>query len=112
MLLLGWITACRRSEIVALDVPDFTLQPDGAEVLIRRSKNDPLGEGLVKVIYHAKREPSLCGVLATQRWLRVSGNQDGPLFCSVRNSGKLGKGRIVGRLAVGCASASRRTERP
>lgn len=96
ILLLGWITACRRSEIVALEVRDFALKPDGCEVLIRRSKNDQLGEGLVKVVYHAKREPELCAVLAVQRWLRVSGIQEGALFTTIRNSGKLGKGRIDG----------------
>jgi integrase len=97
VLLLGWITVCRRSEIVGLDVPDFTLKPpDGCEVLIRRSKNDQLGEGLVKVVYYAKREPELCAVLAVQRWLRVSGVQDGALFRSITNAGRLGKGRIDG----------------
>jgi integrase len=96
VLLLGWLTVCRRSELIALNIEDFTINPDGAEVLIRRSKNDQEGRGLVKVCHYATREPGMCAVLAVQKWLRVSGIESGPLFPTIRNSGKVGRGRMNG----------------
>lgn len=96
VLLLGWLTVCRRSEIVALNVEDFKLTPDGAEVVIRRSKNDQEGKGLVKVCYFARREPELCAVIAVQRWLRLSGLKSGPLFPTIWTNGKVGRGRMDG----------------
>jgi len=96
VLLLGWLTVCRRSEIIALDVEDFKVTPDGAEVLIRKSKNDQEGKGLTKICYYAKREPELCAVIAVQRWLRLSGLKSGPLFPTIWTNGKVGRGRMDG----------------
>jgi hypothetical protein len=43
---MAYDTMARRSELVALDVADVTLAPDGSGfVLIRRSKTDKKGEG-------------------------------------------------------------------
>jgi len=96
VLLSGWLTVCRRSEIIALNVEDFKVTADGAEVLIRRSKNDQEGKGLTKICYYAKREPELCAVIAVQRWLRLSGFKSGRLFPTIRNNGKVGEGRMDG----------------
>lgn len=96
VLLLGWLTVCRRSELIALNVEDFKVTADGAEVLIRRSKNDQEGKGLTKICYYAKREPELCAVIAAQRWLRLSGHKSGPLFPTIWNNGKVGRGRMDG----------------
>jgi site-specific recombinase XerD len=40
LLTLGWSSACRRSELVALDVADIEFQTEGLHVRVRRSKND------------------------------------------------------------------------
>ncbi|GAF94592.1 unnamed protein product, partial [marine sediment metagenome] len=45
LLLVGWSTALRRSELVALNVEDFDERPDGLVVFIRRSKTDQEGKG-------------------------------------------------------------------
>jgi len=43
---LGYDTLCLRSEFVGLRVEDITPSQDGAaQVLVRRSKNDPFGVG-------------------------------------------------------------------
>ena len=43
--MFGFAGAFRRSELVSLDVEDLVFSPAGIEVLIRRSKTDPLGAG-------------------------------------------------------------------
>jgi len=60
------------------------------------TKNDQEGKGLRKICYYAKREPEMCAIIAVHRWLSVSGIASGPLFPTVRNNGKLGKGRMDG----------------
>jgi len=46
MIALGYDTLCRRAELVALLLEDLRPPANGsAQILIRRSKNDPYGEG-------------------------------------------------------------------
>jgi site-specific recombinase XerD len=45
LLLLGFATACRRSELVALNVEDLEAVEVGLRVTIRRSKTDQEGQG-------------------------------------------------------------------
>ena len=46
MLKVGYDTLCRRAELVALRVEDIEEDGNGgARILIRRSKNDPFGDG-------------------------------------------------------------------
>jgi site-specific recombinase XerD len=40
LLLLGFSGAFRRAELVALQIEDLTVTPDGLRVLIRRSKDN------------------------------------------------------------------------
>lgn len=48
LLVLGYVTMCRRSELVALRFEDLTVEPDGfGTVLIRRSKADQEGLGAI-----------------------------------------------------------------
>jgi site-specific recombinase XerC len=43
LLLLGWCSAVRRSDLVALDVPKLVFTLDGVELFLRRSKTDQEG---------------------------------------------------------------------
>lgn len=45
LLLTGFAMAGRRSEIVALTIPDITITAMGADILIRGSKTDQIGQG-------------------------------------------------------------------
>lgn len=52
LLCVGYDTMARRSELVALDVEDFSFLNDGTgRVLIRRSKTDQVGEGSKAYLY-------------------------------------------------------------
>src|SRR5882757_1491148 len=74
----------RRSELVAFDVGDVEIMPNGSgRMLIRRSKTDAAGEGSVAYL-------SRTTVKWLQQWLETSGIKEGALFR-----------RLIGRGAVG-----------
>jgi site-specific recombinase XerD len=84
LLALGFAGAFRRSELVALQVPDLVEVPDGFRVTIRRSKTDQTGEGQEIVIPRGLR---IRPVEAVQMWLQAAGITDGVLFRAVHRGG-------------------------
>jgi len=124
IILLGFASAMRRSELVALTVADVEIQPGGVLHAIRRSKTDQYGDGQsVAVVHgqHAVTDP----IAALDAWLAVRGTDPGWLFTAMPNrvvttgpiSGeaisivlrKRAKGRRVGRRADHRPLAARRT---
>ena len=99
LLLLGFVGAFRRSELVALDVADLEERPEGFVAWVRRSKTDQLGEGLAKAVpYSAAVE--LCPVRALRAWLKLAKVTEGPIFRPVDRAGagaRVGSSRLVGR---------------
>jgi len=84
LLAVAYDTMARRSELVALDVEDFTFMEDGSgRVMIRRSKTDQLGEGSLAYL-----SPDTVEYL--KAWLKVSGISSGAVFR-----------RLIGRRRVG-----------
>ena len=89
ILAVSYDTLVRRSELVALQVPDLMIEIDGsAALLVSRSKTDGEGEGALQYLH--------CdSVDLVQAWLRGSGIATGALFRSVRKDGTVG-GRLDG----------------
>ena len=74
----------RVSELAALQVPDFTFQPNGSgRVRIALSKTDPHGAGAVVYL----GAPTVARLRA---WLEASGIQKGPLFRRLHRGGQVG----------------------
>jgi integrase len=89
LISVGYDTMARRSELVALNIEDFSFLADGSgRVLIRRSKTDQVGEGS-----KAYLSPDTVAYLKT--WLRTSGIKQGAVFRRL-----IGRGRIGDRLQV------------
>lgn len=88
LLLLGFATACRRSEIVALDVSDLQFVPEGIMLTIRHSKTDQESQGQLKAVPFGS-SPELCPVRATQDWLSLSGISEGALFRTIGKGNRL-----------------------
>jgi integrase/recombinase XerD len=87
LLCVGYDTMARRSELVALDVEDFSWMDDGSgRVMIRRSKTDQAGEGSVAYL-------SQDTVVYLKAWLRASRISSGAVFRRL-----IGRGRIGARL--------------
>ena len=79
LLSLGFFSAVRRAELVALNVEDLAFTKDGLVVTIRKSKTDQYAEG-VTVGIKPQKDPSICAVALVRRYLDVSELKSGPLF--------------------------------
>jgi integrase/recombinase XerD len=89
LLTLGYDAMTRREELVAVDCEDLTWCADGsARLLIRRSKNDPEGEG--SVMYLAAQTARY-----VRKWLEVASIRTGAVFRRV-----IGRSRVGARLGA------------
>lgn len=74
LLAMGFDSLCRRSELVALRIEDFSLEANGTyTVLVRRAKNDQFGEGRIARL-------SLATTQLVQKWVETAGLERGPLL--------------------------------
>lgn len=88
VLLLGFSSALRRSNLVALDLADLRFHEQGLVLTIRREKQDRSGQGrILGVAYGTSRET--CAAAAVHSWIGVRGETPGPLFTPVYH------GRVV-----------------
>jgi len=108
LLCVAYDTMGRRSELIALDVDDIEILPDGTgRALIRKSKTDQAGEGNTAYL-------SRTTVRYLADWLKAAEIAEGALFRRVIGRGTAkdlpnGRGRIGGRLSVdGVAQAFKR----
>ena len=81
VLLLGFYSAMRRSEIAALDREDIDINPAEMIITIRRSKTDKSGKGAVIAV--ARTNSSYCAVTALEAWLAHSEISSGAIFRSI-----------------------------
>jgi integrase len=100
LLLLGFASGCRRSELADLDLSDVVFAGrKGLRLTIRRSKTDQEGVGRVVGIFRGRNEAT-CPVRALRAWLRVRRDWPGCLFCRVTAEGEV-TGDAIGGDAVG-----------
>lgn len=82
VLLFGFASSLRRSELAALDLEDVKFRGPGMAVRIRRAKNDQEGEGRIVGIWAGER-PMTDPVRALRRWIEFRGDWEGPLFTNI-----------------------------
>ncbi|NKS26626.1 tyrosine-type recombinase/integrase [Rhodococcus hoagii] len=71
IILIGFLGAFRRAELSGLQLRDITLHPqDGLHILVRRSKTDQVGDGMVKATPFAIGHRA-CPPCVYRRWLDV-----------------------------------------
>jgi integrase len=79
IILLGYASALRRSELVALTLDDVEPKPGGLLLHLRSSKTDQDAEGAVVGVAHcnhADTDP----IQALATWRAYRGDEPGPLF--------------------------------
>jgi len=79
ILVLGFATGMRRSELAGLELRDVEFVSKGLVVTLRRSKVDQNGEGRQIGVFRGRR-PETCPVRALRAWLRKRGDRAGSLF--------------------------------
>jgi integrase len=89
LLLIGFLGALRRSELVALRVEDIAVSPAGLRLRIRRGKTDQAGQG-AEIGLPSGRYAATCPVRALAAWQAVAGTKPGPLFRRVSPNGTIG----------------------
>lgn len=111
LLLVGFAGALRRSELVALALPNRAsddadsgrqvvtaeFSAGGLEIHIARSKGDQEGRGAVVAIPYGKR---MCPVAALQAWLAEAKITTGPVFRAVDRHGRISHRAISDRAAA------------
>lgn len=96
LLLLGFATAMRRSELVALEVTDVEDHAEGLLVHRRTSKTDQEGIGhRIEVAYGEHLDT--CPVRAYRAWIDEAGIYDGPVFRAINRHGTLSPTALSGR---------------
>lgn len=96
MLLVGFVGAFRRSELVSLDVKDIRATSEGLAVTLRYSKTDQEGAGEEKALPYGANAAT-CPVRALRAWLEGAGITAGPVFRSVNRHGGVGATRLTDR---------------
>jgi site-specific recombinase XerD len=95
IILLGFASAFRRSELVGLNAEDCTFSKDGLTITLRRSKTDQEGTGR-KIGIPYGSNPETCPVRVLQAWTEQASITSGPLFRSVSRHGQVQPGRLSG----------------
>jgi len=99
LLLFGFASAMRRSELVALTVEDLEETKRGLLVTLRHSKTDQEGKGQQRAIPFGRRDET-CPVKALAAWLEAAGISEGRLFRSVSRDGQVGGSLSTNALAA------------
>jgi integrase len=78
LLLIGFLGAFRRSELVAIVIKDLSWEPEGVLISLPKSKTDQEKQGATRALPFGT-DP-FCPVLALKRWINKAGIIDGPIF--------------------------------
>jgi site-specific recombinase XerD len=99
ILLVGFASAMRRSELVALNLEDLEWTAEGVLISIRKSKTDQEGAGAAVAV--PKGEVA-CPVAALRAWLDAARITTGPVFRRVWNkhAQRVGAERLTGRIVA------------
>jgi integrase len=88
LLQVGFLGSFRRSELVGIEVDHIRFVPEGIEIIIPRSKTDPIGEGQACAIPYGNDK--LCAVRALKVWLENANIASGSVFRSINRHGQMG----------------------
>ena len=81
LLLVGFASAMRRSELVAVRVEHLTYLANGVEIFLPTSKTDQEAHGRTVFIPHA--DADRCPVRALTLWMEIAGIDEGFVFRAV-----------------------------
>ena len=79
IILIGFGGGFRRTELISIDYEDIDFVEEGIKIILRRSKTDQFGEGLIKGLPYFTNE-KYCPVTSLKNWLTLSKIKTGPIF--------------------------------
>jgi site-specific recombinase XerD len=81
LILIGFAGGFRRSELVNINKEDIEFVTEGIKILIRRSKTDQSGEGIIKAIPYFDNQ-EFCPVIALKEYIKFKNgsSNEGKVF--------------------------------
>ena len=79
IVLVGFGGGFRRTELISINHEDLEFVPEGVKIMLKRSKTDQFGEGMVKGLPYFSNE-LYCPVINLKKWLELSKIKSGPIF--------------------------------
>lgn len=95
VLLIGFASALRRSELVSLDVNDVVFSDEGMVIRLKRSKTDQVGQGRTIAIPNVKGRNS--PVQALRAWITAAEIASGPIFRRISRADNVLPNRLTGQ---------------
>ena len=93
IILIGFGGGFRRAELVYIDYEDLEFVPEGVKIIIRRSKTDQFGEGMIKGLPYFSNQ-TYCPVLHLKKWLELSNIKSGAIFRRFNKGFTLSENRL------------------
>jgi site-specific recombinase XerD len=84
ILVLGFASSLRRSNLVAFDRADVEFRDRGVLLRVRREKQDRTGDGRMVAVARGAHEQT-CPARLLAEWIEIRGEMPGPLFTHIRN---------------------------
>ena len=94
IILIGFGGGFRRAELISIDFEDLEFVQEGVKIIIRRSKTDQFGEGMIKGLPYFSNQ-TYCPVLHLKKWLDISSIKSGPIFRKFNKGFSLSDNRLT-----------------
>ena len=79
LLLVGFAGGFRRSELVSIEYDDLDFVTEGVKIVIKRSKTDQTGQGMIKAIPYFENK-TYCPVTSLRNWINFLNINKGKIF--------------------------------
>ena len=79
LLLVGFAGGFRRSELVSIEYDDLDFVTEGVKIVIKRSKTDQTGQGMIKAIPYFDNK-IYCPVTSLRNWINFLNIDKGKIF--------------------------------
>lgn len=101
LLVVGFLSACRRSELVALQVEDLEFTDDGVLIHIRKSKTDQEGRGRQVALPRGTRAAT-CPATLLMQWFTVGEITTGSVFRTITAGDQVTDDTMSARAVARC----------
>ena len=99
LILVGFGGGFRRTELISIDYEDLEFVDEGVKIVLRRSKTDQFGEGMIKGLPYFSKE-AYCPVTNLKKWLKISKIKTGPIFRRFAKGSALTEHRLTDQSVV------------
>ena len=94
IIIIGFGGGFRRTELVSIDYEDLEFVSEGVKIIIKRSKTDQFGEGMIKGLPYFSNQ-TYCPVLHLKKWLDESNIKSGAIFRKFNKGFNLSDNRLT-----------------